>query len=334
MTSIKFPSPANENKAPENLKPKRRVFKDWTGASFGLFFGTLGLLLARLGHLWIGFDIFSQFFLQFVFLVVASICGMIIPRYKGLAGSVIFVVLIAGYSLWPLLGAGASPQRLRPIRDGERQLKVASFNTYYNNQDFDKMADEILALDPDVMTLIEFSQNKLSVLDKLKSQYPYQQVCANDPDCDFAIISKFPLSDVVGRQSWEGPPFLGVSLGPDFGNVRIFGVHTTRFPHGRAQFTQVLALIKFMETLPGRAIVMGDFNATPFSRVTGTIVDSLNFTRLTNLPTWPADYGFPQLAIDHIFVSPGIRALNDERIGDNVGSDHYPITITVAVPKN
>ena len=333
MTLVKYSSPANENKPPEDAKSKRRKHRDWSGATFGLLIGAFGLLMARLGYLWIGFDVFSQFFLQFIFLVIASIGGMIVPRHKGLAGSVLFVILIAGYSLWAQLGAGAAPQQLRHLLEGERQLKVASFNTYYNNQDFDQMADEILKLDPDIMTLVEFTQNKFKVLDKLKAQYPYQQICSSNPDCDFVIVSKYPLSEGVDRSFWEGPPFISASLGPDFGNVRIVGVHTTRFPHGRAQFTQVKAFVKYMETQPGHTIIMGDFNATPFSRITATIVDGLSLTRLTNLPTWPADYGFPQLAIDHIFVSKGIRALNDERIGENAGSDHFPITITVGVPK-
>jgi len=77
---------------------------------------------------------------------------------------------------------------------------------------------------------------------------------------------------------------------------------------------------------------MGDFNATPFSRILGVLQDSANLMRLTNLPTWPSQAGLPQIAIDHIFVSPGIRQLEAGQIGEPAGSDHYPVTVRIAVP--
>ena len=77
---------------------------------------------------------------------------------------------------------------------------------------------------------------------------------------------------------------------------------------------------------------MGDFNATPFSRVIQSFTQNVGLTRQTLLPSWPAQLDLPQLAIDHIFTSAGIRALGQETIGDNAGSDHYPVALTLAVP--
>jgi len=57
-------------------------------------------------------------------------------------------------------------------------------------------------------------------------------------------------------------------------------------------------------------------------------------SRLTVLPSWPALIQMPQMAIDHIFVSPDIRATQSEKIGNAAGSDHYPISIRLAVPLN
>jgi endonuclease/exonuclease/phosphatase family metal-dependent hydrolase len=52
------------------------------------------------------------------------------------------------------------------------------------------------------------------------------------------------------------------------------------------------------------------------------------------LPSWPARLGLPQLAIDHVFVSSGIGVLADQRILPNSGSDHQPIAIEIAIPRN
>ena len=109
-------------------------------------------------------------------------------------------------------------------------------------------------------------------------------------------------------------------------------MHTIRFPHSRAQFRQVTALASLVEKLPGHKLVMGDFNATPFSRILAVIEDGANLRRVTFLPSWPATAGLPQIAIDHIFLSPGLRLLEAARIGEAAGSDHYPVTARIAVP--
>ena len=113
--------------------------------------------------------------------------------------------------------------------------------------------------------------------------------------------------------------------------LTVYGVHTTRFPHSRAQLHQVNTLVKHLESASGKMIMMGDFNATPFSRVTGNIEQGLGLNRLSNLPTWPSTVELPQLAIDHVFASQGIRVLAPQQIGKPSGSDHYPIVMTLGV---
>jgi endonuclease/exonuclease/phosphatase (EEP) superfamily protein YafD len=329
VTSTKIPSSANQSQAPD--QPKKKRHRGWSGASFGLLLGLFGLVLARLGHLWIGFDVFSQFSIQFIFLSLAMAIGMVFPRLKGLAGVSLFIGMTVIYAVWPQLAFGITEAAPPP---GMQRLRVASLNTYYLNSETQRLTDEILNIDADVMTLLEFGGDKQKVLDALRAKFPFQENCFKEPDCDAAIISKYPLTNLLSKGLWAGPPLIQVSLGPQFGNVTVLGIHTTRFPHSRAQFAQVNALVKYIETVPGRVIVMGDFNSTPFSRINQTLSNGLGLTRVTNLPTWPATLNFPQLAIDHIFVSADMRVLTSERLGNNAGSDHFPISITLAVPQN
>jgi endonuclease/exonuclease/phosphatase (EEP) superfamily protein YafD len=310
---------------------KRKRHRQWSGAALGVLAGLFGLFMARLGHLWVGFDVFSQFSLQAVFLTLAMAAGLALPRFKSLAGVVFFVVAVVGYSLWPQIAASNVEG---PTPAGHKRLKVAHFNTLITNSNLDAIQTTILAMDADVMDFVEITEDKLVVFAALRAKYPYQMDCFDIVNCDAVIISKFPLSDRIAKGSWLGAPFISASLGEEFGNVRVFGFHTTRFPHSRAQFTQIRESVKFIETLASQIVVMGDFNATPFSRMTELVSRGLNLRRLTNLPTWPATHSLPQLAIDHIFVSQNIKAINSEEIGDSAGSDHYPIMITLAVPQN
>ena len=68
------------------------------------------------------------------------------------------------------------------------------------------------------------------------------------------------------------------------------------------------------------------------SQLLTVLQDNANLRRLTTLPTWPSHVSLPQIAIDHIFASPGIRQLEAEQIGEPAGSDHYPVTVRIAVP--
>jgi endonuclease/exonuclease/phosphatase (EEP) superfamily protein YafD len=312
-------------------KRKRKRPKGYLGCILGLSIGLAGLAAARLGHLWVAFDVFSQFTAQFVFLVLAFGLGLFMPRGKVLTAVVFLVAMFAGYSMWPYY-VSSHPSILSTIKEGERELRVASYNTWLDNDKIDEVKAEIERLDADVIVLVELGPNKRVLFDQLISRYPYQAKCSDPTHCNFGILSKYPLTKIGDRMIWAGPRYIRASLGPEFGGLSIYGVHTTRFPHSRAQFVQIQALVDELNTVTGRYVVMGDFNATPYSRVTQTLASQGNLQRLTTLPTWPARVGLPQISIDHAFVSTGIRQLESESIGNSAGSDHFPIYLKLAVP--
>ena len=314
----------------ETSQRKRRRRHGNLGCVLGLGFALLGLAAGRLGNLWIAFDVFSQFTLHFMFAAVAFGIGLIMPRGKILIGLVLLIAMTIGFGVWPYY-ASTHVAILAPLAANERQLTVASFNTWYGNQNVDEVRAEISKIDADVMILIELGPNKQRMFDELKGQYPYQVRCPGNIDCQLGILSKHPIDSSNVETAWTGPDFISANLGADYGGLTIFGLHTTRFPHPRAQFNQVKAMAAKLETIVGPHIVVGDMNATPFSRVTQAFGIAANMTRLTSLPTWPAQFGLPQVAIDHIFVSPGIRALEGEGIGGNAGSDHFPVFMKLAI---
>jgi endonuclease/exonuclease/phosphatase (EEP) superfamily protein YafD len=317
---------------PEDEAPRRkRKPSGRLECKLGLLLGLAALAASRLGQLWIAFDVFSQFTLQFAVVTLAFLIGCLMPRAKLLTAAVVTVIGIIAIGVWPHV-ASREPHVLGQVKQGERELKVASFNTLWINQNAAAVRAEIERLDADIITLIEMGPGKRPILAQLKDRYPYQFDCYGVDYCNFAVLSKLPFVDTESRGKWAGPSFIRVRLGPEAGGLTVFGVHTIRFPHSQAQFREVTEIARLIERTAGPRLVMGDFNATPFSRTLGVLEDSANLTRLTNLPTWPAQAGLPQIAIDHIFVSAGIRTLEAERIGEPAGSDHYPVTLRIAVP--
>jgi endonuclease/exonuclease/phosphatase (EEP) superfamily protein YafD len=297
----------------------------------GLLIGVAGLFGSRLGNLWIAFDVFSQFTLQFAAITLGFLIGLFIPRAKLTIALLVIIASLVAIGAWPQFVGRYSPV-VSELKTGESLLRVASFNTWYDNNKLDELQAEIERLDVDVVVLIEFGPNKRKLLAKLEAKYPYKAECFSQDYCHLAMLSKRPMLKSEARVGWEGPPLITAKFGPELGNVTVIGVHTIRFPHARAQFRQIREFTKMLETIPGPRVVMGDFNATPFSRIIKTVEQQTGFERLTSLPSWPSWVELPQVAIDHVFISPGIRVLEAERLGNPAGSDHYPVTMQLAVP--
>jgi endonuclease/exonuclease/phosphatase (EEP) superfamily protein YafD len=317
---------------PKKPEPKKRIRNiEWGGALIGLAGGVAGIVAGRLGQIWPAFDVFSQFTIQFFFLTGAFVIATFMPRRKAFYGLLFTVVACLGYGLWAQSRSGEITRGPWDLNPGERAVRVAQFNLFHANTDLPALEKEIARIDADIITLVEFNWEKQPLLATLRAQYPYQYDCNSIDFCHFAILSRHPFAQADGKGAWAGPPYAMVRMAGNLSGLLVFAVHTTRFPHSRAQFRQIGVFVKHLESESGKLIIMGDFNATPFSRITATLEQGVNVVRHTNLPTWPTLAELPQLAIDHVFASKGIRVLADEQIGNASGSDHYPVILTLGV---
>jgi endonuclease/exonuclease/phosphatase (EEP) superfamily protein YafD len=312
-------------------KKKKRKHRQWGGALFGILAAVAGLVLGRLGYLYPAFDVFAQFGFQFAAMAAAFVVAAVLPRFKAIFGFALTATFLALYGAWPHLISSGLSKGPFPVEQGEVIFTVAHFNIHAENKNDAAVVAEIKRLDADVITLIEFDPPKQQILDALSAQYPHRKAFYNDiQNGNFAIASKFPILDTSGKGIWEGPPYVAAKLGGSLNGLWVYAIHTTRFPHSRAQLKQTQALVRELQASRGPAVMLGDFNSTPFSRLPGIIESGLDLSRVTHLPTWPALTGLPQLAIDHIFLSRELRVVTEQQIGNNAGSDHYPITMTLA----
>lgn len=314
-----------------SLRRKRRRPTGATECAFGVMLGLAALAFSRLGQLWTGFDVFSHFTLHFMLLTFGFLVGFVLPRGKLFGAALLLVAGVVAIGAWPHV-ASLSPKMMASAAPGEAVLRVASFNTLWSNANARAIQAEIERLDADVVALVEVGAGARAMLASLKARYPYQADCLEIDFCGLALLSKRPIARSEARANWEGPPFIMARLGPDAGGLTVLGVHTSRFPHSETQFRQTKAMAALIEALPGPKLVMGDFNATPFSRLLGDFASRATLRRITYLPSWPATANLPQIAIDHIFLSPGLRQLEAARIGEASGSDHFPVTALIAVP--
>ncbi|HHN72546.1 MAG TPA: hypothetical protein ENK13_00505 [Thermopetrobacter sp.] len=292
----------------------------------GLAGALLGLALPWLTALWLGFDVFSQFTVHFLIIAAACAVGLLVPR-RGPAVAIALVVAgglaIGGWAM--LHRSGGFPATAAP-----GTVRVMTFNTWTRNEDVTAIAAEVRRQKPDIVGMMEVVPAKRRLLDLLRADYPYLTHCLDKQHCYLALFSRWPMEKVAARSLWEGPPYLHVVVRTPTGPVHVFAVHTLRFPWLGSQLKQVKALGRLLRRVKGPKIVMGDFNATPFSVMLHTFVRRSGLRRQTWLPTWPAWAGpLPQLAIDHVFISPELERVAGPWIGDAAGSDHFPVVIEV-----
>ncbi|MFW6077069.1 MAG: endonuclease/exonuclease/phosphatase family protein [Hyphomicrobiales bacterium] len=296
----------------------------------GLGAGLAALAAGRLAGVWIDLDVFNHFIPHLAVLVVACLLGLFVARASLATALAIMLIGLIGIGLWPHVASrqGAIPA----VAEGERIVRVMTFNTRHESRNWRAVVDEVVRHDPDIVVLLEISRRKLPLFEALEADWPHRADCLDEDYCQNVILSKFAFSSSETRSQWQGPQMVKAVHGPELGGLTVVGAHTMRFPYSGRQLEQMQALGDELAALGGLRIVAGDLNAAPLSFMLRTLIERSGLELASRVPTWPATLGLPQIAIDHILVSPDLRRLGPARIGAAVGSDHYPVIAEIAVP--
>lgn len=225
--------------------------------------------------------------------------------------------------------------------DGET-LTLVQFNLWGRNRDPKGTAKWLLETDPDIIVIEEGYSRSGGIARMLSRRYPYRTTCAQPKPCSTMILSKRRptaaggLSPSVSKASLAGA---WATWSTPQGPFSVIGVHYTwPYPAGPQQ-QMTLRLARVIEEFPkDRLIVSGDFNSTPWSFSLRRQDRLFGLERRTRaLASWPAgDFSrlhfampFPLLAIDQVYAGSGWRTVSVRR-GPTLGSDHYPVVVTLA----
>lgn len=149
-------------------------------------------------------------------------------------------------------------------------------------------------------------------------------------------ISARPISPITvaspGGRSNRAVLRYDLSLGS--GQIQIVAAHPVSpdSPAGMGDRNRLLATLDQGLDITAPFIVMGDFNASPWSRVFGGApgVRAGDPRFEMSFPAGMPPLGIP---IDHIMSGGGL-ALTDYQVGPDIGSDHLPLLATFALPAN
>lgn len=214
-------------------------------------------------------------------------------------------------------------------------LTLASVNVLSSNREFARVKDWISTSNPDVLAVLEVSPYWAENLKSL-AEYPHQKIVSRPDNFGIALLSKFPLDAVEVLQTpWllgSTPSISAVVQSPEHGPFRVLATHPVPPVSAealRARNAQVVHLARVAAAYPGPSVLMGDFNATPWS-------SAILLARQQGLhpvsgtqPTWPAKkLPTALIPIDHILANGAVTRVG-AAVGPGVGSDHFPVLVKV-----
>ena len=278
-------------------------------------------------------DLFSHFRVQY--LAGLSVVGALLLVLRHRAAAAVMLVF-AGVNLAVVLplyfGGGTVPPGTT------RTARVLLLNVNTQDGDPGRVLAVLADADPDLVVLEEISAEWVEALAGITNARPHVCIEPRGDNFGIGLFSRWPLdsAEVEYAGGAEVPTIVARVRTPS-GPVTVIATHP--LPPSGAAYSHLRneQLAKLPDLVPaaGPVLLVGDLNATPWNRHFRLLL------RRTGLrdsargrgvqPTWPA--GNPLLAIplDHCLHSPDIAILQ-RRIGADVGSDHLPVILDVALP--
>lgn len=221
-------------------------------------------------------------------------------------------------------------------RDAAATFRVIGFNLWLRNPAIDASIALLRREAADVVVLSEVSPGWRDALDRLADLYPYRVDCADEQRCEMVLLSRHPWQSA---RAWRGPggtPLVEARIAIGGTDITVVGTHFARpFPdYARAgQQDQAAFLAAHLAAIEGPRVLIGDFNAAPWSPLIRTLGQDTAMTPLPGIDgTWPAALPQPlRVPIDLILVSREF-ATPARRVGPQAGSDHRPVIADIPLP--
>jgi endonuclease/exonuclease/phosphatase (EEP) superfamily protein YafD len=235
----------------------------------------------------------------------------------------------------------ATPYRSLATESAEagQSIRVFHANVRAGNLGVQRMLDEALAADADVIILSEVGRYWLDELRKsdISLKYPFGTDLWHRHGGDVNVFSRRPVSRLE-QITIENRATIAVDIPLGEETLRLFAVHSPR-PQLRStdnydRFWEKLTPL--VAAVDGPVVLIGDCNATQHSLV----YERLNRNGLRSAhddrgrgyaTTWPNSvWPVPPIRIDQAFLSRDVECISI-REGTGFGTDHKPIVVDFVV---
>ncbi len=257
--------------------------------------------------------------------------------FRARALAVVAAAVLAAHLAWVLTPVFRTDSI--PIAAAQApRVRVVSSNLMYDNSDVTPLLTEIAGFDADVIVLQEVTPAWWAAVQAngLLTTHPHHIEQPRVGAGGMAILSRAPFRDSAIRYA-DGVPVVTATIVVGSEPLSFVGVHVVApnqdFARNRRQQRLVTKLVA--RTSRPR-VVTGDFNATPYNRWFGELLD-LGLREAHEgvgqpfATTWPnGRRPLIPVRIDHVFADSTLVPLEVEQ-GRGTGSDHRPIVADFAV---
>jgi endonuclease/exonuclease/phosphatase (EEP) superfamily protein YafD len=226
--------------------------------------------------------------------------------------------------------AGSNP--VPPDERAPQQLRILMANVLKDNPEYAPLEQLIQRERPDVVGLVELTEEWVAGLARVREEYPYRvEVPAGASGLALWFRTPPTVLDAPVYPLEGAGPFLHAEF-RFAGRPRHLWLVHPRMPFVRKGRPELETLARFIGGTPGSRIVIGDLNTTEgsprftdFLRATGLRDSRLGFGRQ---PSWPTNLPY-RIALEHALLSEDL-AVAARRLGPAVGSDHFPLILDLA----
>ena len=228
--------------------------------------------------------------------------------------------------------------------NGDAAVRVVFSNLSVRNDDTGKFVAWLKVSEPDVVVATEVSPRHVRQMAEAMAEYPFRVIEPRDHPFGMVVYSRYPIAgeavtELAGLAGLAGgtpparvPIMVAVDVETPVGPLHVAGFHLypPMTPRRFARRNEQLAIAAdVLAEVDAPKIVVGDFNATPWSAELRAFRTENDLSGFNTRATWPAGFGFAGIPIDHAFVSRDLRILEIET-GPDIGSDHRPLLVAVA----
>ncbi|MBC7371063.1 MAG: endonuclease/exonuclease/phosphatase family protein [Bdellovibrionaceae bacterium] len=290
--------------------------------------------------IWVA-ELFSHWVMQYF--AVAAILYVFFYRKKAPYRMYLSIAAVL-YCVYLMMGSDAHHASLVQINSPKAQVRIFEFNTRGRTEAIANWLPPHAA-SYDVVVLLETGLDYEPVLEKLKSQYPFQVSHLDNSPFGIAILSRF---EIVDRKEFtaEGgfyPQFELTLKAPTEDRFLLYAMHVPPpFAPQLAEAHEVILgeLIEKLQQKKYAAVVVGDLNMTQYSKHYAKLLRLTGLRDTAGLS--PANHSWPSygvnlfsplgIRIDHCLVSATFSLVDRQRLED-LKSDHLPFKCTLQIEK-
>jgi endonuclease/exonuclease/phosphatase (EEP) superfamily protein YafD len=283
---------------------------------------TLGSAAAFFGDVWWALDLVANFRVQLAALCLGVL--ILVALSQSLPATAIAAVGLL------LNAAVVLPLYFTPVESARATLTVASFNLLSTNEEHDAVIEWIREVGADVVFLHEGTERWEQVLNA--ADLPYDVVTTREPHFAFGTIALVPPGSTVTDHGFARTEHRAVEVVVN--RITVIGIHPlapVTAEDAELRNEQLRWVGERARSRSGEAVVVGDFNATPWSHVFRTAFTDVGL--LNSLvgsgpaATWRVGTIW-QLPIDNAVLTDRLGVVSHQ-VGPDLGSDHRPLLIEV-----